>query len=619
MKTLLSLFCVFIVSSSFAQETSTTQTTEAKSEASAGNNKYETVVEGTAFNSTSKVILDQEAIRKAKAPNILALLNTQANIAVSNSNIQPGSLFLRGGDSSHILILVDGLPFYDAATTARTTNLNNIDVKSVRRIEIIKGSQSVLYGGQALSGVIKIETLPQEIEDSANGLVEVGQYEYKKMGLSGFKALNENQGVLARAQVSEKNGRSPVLESGKRYWNRVNSADVAHVYRGDFDSYVKISQASIDDDLVNSAAGTGIAEDINGFKGTNKILGAAAGLKGKAWPLAPQLLVGYQNFKRQYQILPTTDLHYGSDILAVRLETTPVNVEGSSLKVGLSHTKENFVERSLDVESSNAFYETQGVFAKLDQDLSKDLVLEVGARADFAAHRDRVDSYQAGLTIFQDWKLEYATGFKTPSLYQMNAKQYLGSPSLKPEKAQTYSLTYEKEILTESGLHHFFSATAFEASFNNPVILIGGGAPGSYYTNLGKTQTRGVEGGYSLKKQGAYRFDFNIGYQEPWDVKNARWLHRRALHSGSVRLTLDLAPTEVGAETIFMGDRIDTFTGGVYTMRGYIISNVFATHAFGDQITGYVRGSNLENVRFESARGYHDEGTFWLAGAEISL
>src|SRR5690349_21361478 len=115
--------------------------------------KYETVIEDVSFNSASKVILDEETIKKSKAPSVTSLLATQANISVSSSNLQPGSIFIRGGDSSHILILVDGIPTYDASTIQKTMNLNTIDVKQIRRIEIIKGAQSVLYGGQALTGV----------------------------------------------------------------------------------------------------------------------------------------------------------------------------------------------------------------------------------------------------------------------------------------------------------------------------------------------------------------------------------------------------------------------------------------------------------------------------------
>lgn len=622
MKSLLLFVCMFSAPLVFAQENPpTTQSSEAQAETTP-NKQYETVVEGTAFNSTSKVILDQQAIKQTKAPNVLSLLASQANLAVSTSNLQPGSIFLRGGDSSHILILVDGLPFYDASTTARTANLNSIDIKSIRRIEIIKGSQSVLYGGQALTGVIKIETLPVEMEDQAGAIVEAGQYEYRKVSATGFKTLSENQGVLARGQVSDKNNRSPVLDSDRQYWSRMQAADLAHVYRGEFDSYVKVNAQTLADDIVTTVSG-GKAADTNGFMALNRVTGASAGLRGKKWPIKPQLLVGYQNFQRKFEQLPATDLHYGSDLLAVRAETQLVDLEHTALSFGLSYNKEQFVERSAGVESSNALYENQAAFVKLDHALSDFLEVELGARSDFASRRDRVDTQQVGVTLMNDLRFEYATAYKAPSLFQMNSVQYGGSNDLKPEKAQTYSLTYEKEVgADDSEYRHFYSATVFETSFENLIAYVGAPPTGKYF-NVGKTQTRGVEATYSVKKPKVVRFDFNFGYQEPWDVTNVRWLHRRPLHNGSIRITGEFDRTEAGFETLWTGDRLDSFqiagVQGITTLPGYILTNVFATQRLTDQISAYVRGNNLENVRFESARGYHDEGTFWLAGAEISL
>ena len=212
----------------------------------------ETVIEDRSFSSTSKIILDEAAIQKSRAPNITTLLSTQANIAVSTSNLQPGSIYLRGGDSGHILILVDGLPFYDASTVQRTMNLNEIDIKSIRRIEIIKGSQSVWYGGQALTGVIKIETFPKEIEKHQSATIEAGMRNYKKASAYGLQPLGDHDAVLARAQGSEKDNRSPMLGSEETYRGKLWSGEVGYLHQGDSDFFAKLGQLNDRNQITNT-------------------------------------------------------------------------------------------------------------------------------------------------------------------------------------------------------------------------------------------------------------------------------------------------------------------------------------------------------------------------------
>ena len=574
--------------------------------------KYETVVEGVSFNSASKVILDQEAIKKSKASNITELLATQANISVSNTNFQPGSIYLRGGDSSHILILVDGLPFYDASTIQKTVNLNEIDIKSIRRIEIIKGSQSVLYGGQALTGVIKIETLPLEIENKASGVFELGQYSYKKASAAGLKALNETDGLLARLNWFYENSKSPVLNSTQKYPNRLQSADVAYVHQDQLQTFFKISQIRQMDDIATTAMDQ-TALDIEGFQARNDIAGAMAGLKGKNG----KLLLGYNNGKRAFVDNSGTDEKYGSSLLNLRAEASPIVQEKFQVQAGASYSKESFVYRSSGIELSNASVENKGLFAKADFQPSEVMEVEGGLRFDFASYRDRVESYQLGVTFFKELKFEYATGFKTPSLFQMYSVAYGGNPNLKPERAQTFSASYE-HFLGSPELNHIVSLAVFDTDFNN-LIQYTGTPPTGGYVNVARAHTRGVEAGYSLKKPEIYRFDLNLGYQEPWDVSNARWLIRRPLQTGSVRLTVGPRTTQAGVETLWNGERLDSFGSGQYgTLKSYLISNAFLTHQFSDQFSGYIRGNNLGNVRFESAHGFYDQGMFWFAGIEIS-
>lgn len=587
---------------------------KAQAEASADSSKrYETVVEGVSFNSASKIVLDQEAIRKSKAPNITSLLATQANISVSNSNLQPGSIFLRGGDSSHVLILVDGLPLYDPSTLQKTVSLNSIDIKSIRRIEIVKGSQSVLYGGQALTGVIKIDTLPLEIQNKAAGVFELGQYDYQKASLMGLKSLDETNAILGRLQNAYKNSRSPVLGSGQKYPQHLQSTEVAYIHQDQVQSFIKLLHINQVDDIATSAQGTFMAEDVKDLQAKNQTQGIMAGIKGKNG----KVLMGYQNVNRSYKDYGTTNSKYGSDLLNVRAEATPVNEEQYQLQMGASYSREKFINRDFNIENSNAVSEAKGIFAKLAYQPQEAFELEGGLRADQVNHQNPFRTYQVGITLLKEFRLEYATGFKTPSLFQMYSTQYGGNPDLKSEQSRTYSASYE-HFLGSRELNHVVSLALFDTSFDN-LVQYTGTYPTGGYMNVDRSHTRGMEAGYSIRRPQIYRFDLNFGYQEPKDLSNNRWLVRRPLNTGSARLTLGPDSTQVGIETSWTGDRVDRFGPSEYgTLKGYFASNAFVTHQFDENFSGYIRGNNLENYRFESSRGYYDEGMFWLAGIEIS-
>ena len=87
------------------------------------------------FNSSNKITITAEQIKKSHATNLPQLLSSQANISVASTSFQPNSIYLRGGDSSHVLILIDGVPSYDPSTVQRTVNLGNLNLQSIQKIK----------------------------------------------------------------------------------------------------------------------------------------------------------------------------------------------------------------------------------------------------------------------------------------------------------------------------------------------------------------------------------------------------------------------------------------------------------------------------------------------------
>ena len=109
----------------------------------------------------SVTILSDSVIRMHAGWSVSELLQKQTGISIAGATQTPGSLqsiFMRGGNVGHTLLLMDGMPLYDPSTIESNFDLNLINLENIERIEIIRGGQSTLYGSDAVSGVINFIT-----------------------------------------------------------------------------------------------------------------------------------------------------------------------------------------------------------------------------------------------------------------------------------------------------------------------------------------------------------------------------------------------------------------------------------------------------------------------------
>ncbi|HEY5972069.1 MAG TPA: TonB-dependent vitamin B12 receptor [Pseudoxanthomonas sp.] len=103
-------------------------------------------------------VIDREEIERSQARSLPDLLKGRAGLNLTNQG-GPGkvtSLFLRGAESDHVLVLVDGVRIGSA--TAGLAAFQDLPVDQIERIEIIRGPRSSLYGSEAIGGVIQIFT-----------------------------------------------------------------------------------------------------------------------------------------------------------------------------------------------------------------------------------------------------------------------------------------------------------------------------------------------------------------------------------------------------------------------------------------------------------------------------
>lgn len=131
---------------------------------------------------TGKVvtIITREEIDHSEGKDISQLLNEQTGVIVNGATSNPGkdkSIFLRGASDKYTLILLDGVPLNDPSHVGGAYDIRLIPLSQVERIEILKGSQSTLYGSNAVAGVVNIITRKASSDQAAgNATLSYGTY-----------------------------------------------------------------------------------------------------------------------------------------------------------------------------------------------------------------------------------------------------------------------------------------------------------------------------------------------------------------------------------------------------------------------------------------------------------
>ena len=163
---------------------------------------------------TGKVItvITRQQIEQSGGKDLAQLLHEQAGIYVNGANSNPGkdkSVYLRGARIDHTLITIDGIPVYDPSGIGGNFDIRNLPLEQIERIEILKGSQSTLYGSDAIAGVINFITRRSDhVPFRAMGSVSYGSYgtlngSASIEGAKGWLSYRAGYSVLSSGGIDE--------------------------------------------------------------------------------------------------------------------------------------------------------------------------------------------------------------------------------------------------------------------------------------------------------------------------------------------------------------------------------------------------------------------------------
>jgi vitamin B12 transporter len=547
------------------------------------------------------------------------------------------SVFMRGAASSQTLVLIDGVIVNDPISSDRGFDFANLTTDNVERIEVVRGPQSVLYGSDAMGGVINVITRRGEGDPHALFTLEGGSMATYRgsIGVSGSSSL-----------VSYSFGASHYQTAGIPAVASTVAKDEADGYRNDtFSGRIDVTPITwFDLDVVARGSLARADIDNGGAPGDpNRVLSTDQWL----FRVAPRLRL-FDNLWEQTLAfsLSTYDTHddsppdpanaaYSFSVFRSRLvmadwQNTLRLDDIHALVFGLTFRQEsgNSSTASFDpafgpfvtvLDTQTAW--TRSAYGEYRIHLWNRLTASGGARVD--EHKDfgTHGTYRGTLAYVlpeSDTKLRttLGTGFKAPSLFQLFSS--FGDRNLKPETSVGWDAGIDQGF---AGRMVVASMSYFRNEFRD---LIDFDSATSKYLNVGRAGTSGVEAALKIVPIKDLEIRLSYTFTDAKDEETGQELIRRARHKAAARA--DYALTEalhVNASLLYVGARKDldfsTFPATTVTLPDYALINLAASYKVSETVSLFLRGDNVLNRRYQEVLDFGTPGAAVYGGASVEF
>lgn len=539
-------------------------------------------------------------------------------------NGPPGTtagISMRGASGRYVKVLVDGMDVSDPSGPQTATSFEHLLVGDVSRIEVLKGSQSTLYGGDAVAGVVSITTKAA----TSPGFYQRGQAEYGTFNTfrgaytAGYATEDgsnvaftvqgvDTDGFSAYRYGIEDDGYRNLTVSGRGEYFLTPSAKIFFAARSvdadyNFDGGWPFGDNDDTGTTVQHAGrvGTEFALLNGAFVNTFALQGMKVERDSFSGPIRTNWYDG-DRVKGEYQGV----LQFNSQL---------------SLMAGADW------ERTGATTSANLNRETAdmtGVYAQLMMEPIDGLVLTGGGRVD--EHSDFGDFNTYRLTAAYlipgtetKFRGSVGTGFRVPSLFELFDPQY-GNPDVQPEESKSWDVGIEQGFLNG---RFKVGATYFELDTDNLIQYQCGwpAVPPCYFNVPGVTQRHGVELTAAALLADNLALTASYTYVDTEDANGDR-LIRVPRHNWV--LGVDYRPidkVELNVTANYVSDMLDdSFDArGILTLEDYLLVSAKASYEFMPGWKAYVRGENLLDEDYETIIDYGTAGISVYGGITMAL
>ncbi|MSQ91884.1 MAG: TonB-dependent receptor [Gammaproteobacteria bacterium] len=546
-------------------------------------------------------IISGAELRRQPAADLGDLLRMRAGVEVARLG-GPGqqtSLFLRGTDSNHVLVLVDGVRIKPG--TIGSASIQNIAPELVERVEIVKGPRSTLYGSDALGGVINVITR-RRTENGASVQAGVGSYDSRSAsidagigGTRGDASLGvswvNSDGFPTRSGDSTDRGYEnlsltaaartdlPGVELGLRAWHAEGTSE-----------YSDFFVTPVDQDFENA------------------VFALTAGFApAESWhsrvTLAHMLDELEQNQSTEFQphdFLRTRrwQIDWQNDIAVSEHHALTAGVvwqdeEADAESFGLPY--------AADIASSQFYLQDQMSFGRAQILLAAGFV----DHETFGGHQTWNAAFGFALGDATMLTLAAGSAFRAPDATDLYG--YGGNAALDPERSQSY----EASLRHNTAGGHRFSVTLFRNEIDDLIEYV----VTDFVTyegenrNVERARIEGLETSWRYEGE-RWAANATATLQDPHNLVTDERLLRRAEEHFTLAVSRRIGAHEIAVDLLHAGDRKDIgdFGNPPVTLPAYWLANLSASVALNERWTLLARMENLLDEDYELARGYNTMG-----------
>ncbi len=548
-------------------------------------------------------VIDREELEMSLAPDVAELLRFRGGVEMARLG-GPGqvtSVFIRGAESDHTLVLIDGVRMNSG--TAGLAAIQNVSPSLIERVEIVKGPRSSLYGSEAVGGVINIITRRPEETLSVSGEAGGGRYGTRQasggLGWSGQKSsagLNvswyDTDGFPTRRGSRNDAGHDNLsfnawtdtqlgpVEIGAGHWQSGGTTEYSDFFLApvEQDHLNRVSRVTVGARPWSSwdtrLAVSRVVDDIEQGEGA---------FNPKDFTKTDRIVADWQN-----TVKGPANLQFVGGVYAEREETSGV-IFGNRLE-----DEPGSGDVDIDVD---AFY-LESAFAR-----GRHHALAAGRYTDhqlFGGQRSWNLEY--GFDVSKFTRITAGTGraFRAPS--SLDLYGYGGNPELDPE----ISRNWEAAIVHRIGRTQELRVGGFrneiddliEFVFTDPDNFVGENR------NVEEARIDGVEVAYSFQ-DADWGFRTELTFQDAKDRTTGDRLLRRADRILTMAATRRIGAHEVGINLLATDDRVDF---GDVRLAGYVLANLTSRIRLSDRWHIKARVENLLDQDYEMADGYRSAG-----------
>ena len=552
-------------------------------------NRFETKLSDVG---SSVRIITKEDLSNSEDSYLIDYLQKIPGVSVNQSGPKGSTsgLFLRGLDLKYIKVLVDGIDIGDVSSIPVTANMSSIMAHDIDRLEVLQGSQSALYGGSAVGGVISIAT-KKNLDSLGSFSSEIGSYgtisfnfDRSLLGEKSDTFLKgsffSTDGFSAKSGGSETDGyeNSKFSILSDYYISDTATAKIVLFLQnenGDQDGYqVDPPYGFIDkDDEIFS-------EEKVGFK---------TGLEMNYGDLYREVNVQYFNVDRFYtgpyeyegtradfSFLEKRNLASNAFIYGFGSEMHQTSLEGTEKSINLAH-----------------------LFGELIVNGDENMILTFSGRSSghsvFGGSSTGRISASYKFSAGQKVRGSVGTGYRPPSLYELFAP-FLGNDGLQPETSVTADIGVEIPVYKENSL---LSAAIFHTTISDRIVY--------------DFETNGY--GQSLNNEERFGYELSSTFQLNEEAKVALSLTHTEDGNGGKVQRVPLDELVLTASNKF--DNGLQISGTARRVSGledfeplpdYTLVDMKMSYPLTEKVDIYLRGENLFDTEYQTVADYGTPG-----------